>query len=112
MSKKSNRNRVVYSTNPHFEPVEENEEQDTLPPKQQTLEVHLDRKNRGGKTATVVKGFIGTNEDINHLGKELKAACGVGGSVKEGEIIVQGEKREKVMELLMKKGFKVKRVGG
>ncbi|MEQ8624366.1 MAG: translation initiation factor [Vicingaceae bacterium] len=112
MSKKSNKNRVVYSTNPDFEPEEENEEQDTLPANQQTLEVHLDRKNRGGKTATVVKGFIGTYEDLNDLGKQLKSACGVGGSAKEGEVIIQGEKRNKVMELLTKKGYKVKRVGG
>ena len=112
MSKKSNKNRVVYSTNPDFEPEEENGEQETLPSNQQTLEVHLDRKNRGGKTATIVKGFIGTNDDLTTLGKQLKSACGVGGSAKDGEIIVQGEKREKVMELLAKKGYKVKRVGG
>lgn len=112
MSKKSNKNRVVYSTNPDFEPEEENEEQETLAANQQSLEVHLDRKNRGGKTATVVKGFIGSNDDLNTLGKQLKSACGVGGSAKDGEIIVQGEKREKVMELLTKKGYKVKRVGG
>ena len=103
---------MVYSTNPNFEFEDENEEQKTLPAQQQTLQVFLDRKNRGGKIATVVKGFIGAADDLNELGKALKSACGVGGSVKDGEIIIQGEKRDKVMELLTNKGYKTKRVGG
>ncbi len=112
MGKKGKNNRIVYSTNPDFEPEEEQEEQETLSANQQMLEVHLDRKNRAGKIATVVKGFVGAAEDLNTLGKELKSACGVGGSAKDGEIVIQGEKRNRVMELLVKKGFKVKRVGG
>ena len=112
MGRKSRDNRVVFSTNPNFEYQGEKEEKETLPPNQQELKVFLDRKNRGGKTATIVKGFVGAEDDINSLGKELKSACGVGGSVKEGEIIIQGEKRDKVMALLEKKGYKTKRVGG
>ena len=111
MAKKGKSNRIVYSTNPEFE-AEHEEEQETLAANQQMLEVHLDRKNRAGKIATVVKGFIGSADDLNTLGKELKSACGVGGSTKDGEIIIQGEKRDRVMELLVKKDFKVKRVGG
>lgn len=111
MGRKNNNNRITYSTNPDFEYDEENEEQETLPNSEQTLEVHLDKKNRGGKVATVIKGFIGTTDDLNSLGKSLKAACGVGGSIKDGEIIIQGENREKVMEILSKKNYKTKRVG-
>ena len=103
---------MVYSTNPDFEMENEQDEMETLPANQQTLEVHLDKKNRGGKVATLIKGFIGTTEDLDILGKKLKSACGVGGSAKDGEIIIQGEKRNKVMEMLQKDGFKVKRVGG
>tara|TARA_R110002072_G_scaffold47652_1_gene130887 strand:+ start:1028 stop:1354 length:327 start_codon:yes stop_codon:yes gene_type:complete len=105
------KDRIVFSTNPNFK-TEEEEEIDTLPPQQQELKVYQDKKNRGGKTATVVRGFIGNDADLNDLGKTLKNACGVGGSVKDGEIIIQGEKRDKVMEVLSKKGYKVKRVGG
>ncbi len=112
MGRKNKNKRVIYSTNPDFEYQEENEELETLAPNLQTLAVHLDKKNRGGKVATIVKGFIGSTEDLSDLGKELKSACGVGGAVKEGEIIIQGEKRDKVMQLLEKKGYKVKRVGG
>ena len=111
MGKKSKNNRVVYSTNPDFEEAFENEEQETLEPIKQLLEVHLDKKNRGGKMAVVVKNFVGTEEDLKELGKMLKAACGVGGSVKDQEVIIQGDKCEKVMEVLNKKGYKTKRVG-
>lgn len=112
MAKKGKNNGMVYSTNPNFEIEDEEEEIETLAPQQQELRVYLDRKNRGGKTATLVKNFIGSEDDLNDLGKMLKSACGVGGSVKDGEIIIQGEKRDKVMQILEKKGYKVKRVGG
>lgn len=111
MGKKSKNQRIVYSTNPDFEEDYDTDEQETVSPKEQLLEVHLDKKNRGGKNAVVVKCFVGTTEDLQDLGKILKAACGVGGSVKDGEIIIQGDKRDKVMELLNKKGYKTKRVG-
>lgn len=111
MGKNSKNNRVVYSTNPDFTEDHDNEEQETLSPNEQHLEVHLDMKNRGGKVAVVVKNFIGSDDDLKDLGKMLKASCGVGGSAKDGEIIIQGDKREKVMEILNKKGYKTKRVG-
>lgn len=112
MGKNKNKGGFVYSTNPNASWENEEDEDINLEPHQQELRVFLDRKNRGGKTATLIKGFIGSDEDLNDLGKMLKSACGVGGSVKDGEIIIQGENREKVMEILQKKGYKTKRVGG
>ena len=109
MSKKKDRMNVVYSTNPNFS-YEYNEEevQETLPNGQQTLYVSLDRKQRGGKEVTLVEGFIGSDDDLKELGKLLKSKCGVGGTAKDGEVIVQGSFRDKVMEILVKEGFKVK----
>lgn len=100
----------MYSTNTNFE-YEYESEQETLPIGDQRLEVWLDKKNRGGKIATVVKGFAGSEEDIKVLAKTLKSACGVGGSAKNGEIIIQGNLRDKVMKLLAEKGYFCKRVG-
>lgn len=112
MGKNSRKNRVVYFTNPHYEEsYEDNKEQERLEPNEQLLEVHLDKKNRGGKVAVVVKNFVGSEDDLKDLGKMLKASCGVGGSVKKQEIIIQGDKRDKVMGILNKKGYKTKRVG-
>lgn len=97
---------VVYSTNPDFRyETAEEEETATLPASQQRLRVRLDRKNRGGKVVTLVTGFIGTEEDLKELGRLLKSKCGVGGSAKDGEIIVQGDFKEKVVELLKKEGY-------
>lgn len=101
----------VYSTNPDFTPPESDSIEELLPGKQ-LLEVHLEKKGRGGKTAVLVKGFSGTEEAINELARGLKKFCGVGGSTKEGEIIIQGDVRTKVMEYLQKQGYKTKRVGG
>jgi translation initiation factor 1 len=114
MSKnKKERLNVVYSTNPNFSYEEENEEsQETLAPNQQLLYVSLDRKQRGGKEVTLVEGFVGSDDDLKELGKLLKSKCGVGGSAKDNEIIIQGSFRDKVMELLVKEGYKVKRKGG
>ena len=97
---------VVYSTNPDFKyELDDEEEQTTLQPSQQRLRVQLDRKNRGGKVVTLVTGFIGTEDDLKELGKFLKSKCGVGGSAKDEEIIVQGDFKQKVLELLKKEGY-------
>jgi translation initiation factor 1 len=114
MSKKSKNNSfVVYSTNPDFswEP-ESTDEESTLDPKDQKLYVSIDRKQRGGKEVTLVEGFVGLEEDLKELGKTLKTKCGVGGSVKDGEIIIQGNFKEKIFELLQKEGYNVKKKGG
>ena len=97
---------IVYSTNPDYQyQTEQEEEPDTPPAAQQKLRVQLDRRNRGGKTVTLVTGFIGTDEDLKALGKLLKSKCGVGGSAKDGEIIVQGDFKPKVIDLLKQEGF-------
>ncbi|QQU04361.1 translation initiation factor [Myroides odoratus] len=101
----------IFSTNKDFEFSQE-EVMDTLSPNEQRLEAHLDKKNRGGKVATIIKGFEGNEDDLKTLAKDLKTLCGVGGSAKDGEIIIQGNFRDKIMEYLQKKGYKVKRVGG
>ncbi|WP_207429207.1 translation initiation factor [Pedobacter sp. SYSU D00535] len=114
MSKKNkNISGVVYSTNPEFE-YEYNEasEQETLPPQQQDLRVQLDKKQRGGKAVTLITGFVGKEEDLITLGKMLKQKCGTGGSAKDGEILVQGDFRDKVIELLKSSNYKVKKSGG
>ncbi|WP_299455675.1 translation initiation factor [uncultured Microscilla sp.] len=104
---------MVYSTNPDFEyDTEGEEEEETLPINQQDLRVMLDKKNRKGKVATLVTGFVGTDDDLKALGKMLKSKCGVGGSAKDGEIIIQGDMRDKVMELLKNAGYKAKKSGG
>lgn len=97
---------VVYSTNPEYNyEMENDEEQTTLPAARQRLRVQLDRKNRGGKVVTLITGFVGTDSDMKELGKLLKSKCGVGGSAKDGEIIVQGDFKQKVLELLKKEGY-------
>ena len=97
---------MVYSTNPNFQYETGNtEEAETLSSNQQKLRVQLDRKNRGGKVVTLVTGFVGTDDDLKELGRMLKSKCGVGGSAKDGEIIVQGDFKQKVIELLKKEGY-------
>ena len=110
---KNNKNRkgVMYSTNPDFEYEYENDEMETLPNNEQNLKVCID-KHRAGKIAVIIKEFIGTTEDLKSLGKLLKSQCGVGGSVKNGEILIQGNIRDKVMSILEKEGYNYKRVGG
>lgn len=97
---------VVYSTNPDFnyECIEE-EQAETLPKNQQKLRISMEKKGRGGKTVTLIKGFIGSEEDLKDLSKWLKTKCGVGGSAKEGEIIIQGDFKQRIIELLKVEGY-------
>lgn len=113
MKKNKHRINVVYSTNPNFSYQSEDEEiQETLAPDLQKLYVSIDRKQRGGKEVTLVEGFVGNDEDLKELGKYLKSKCGVGGTSKDGEIIVQGNFKDKVYDLLVEKGYSVKKKGG
>jgi translation initiation factor 1 len=107
-----NREGVVYSTKSDFEFTYDAAEQtNTLPPQQQNLKVQLDTSGRAGKQVTLVSGFIGKSADLEVLTKLLKSKCGVGGSAKEGVILVQGDLRIKIFDLLIKEGYKVKKVG-
>ena len=113
MSKNKNVTGVVYSTNPDYKYTSaKSTEANTLPPQQQDLRVFLEKKHRGGKTASVIKGFIGKKDDLEDLGKLLKTKCGTGGSAKDGEIIIQGDLRDKIMDILLAKGYKAKKAGG
>lgn len=112
MSSKKNKGGMVYSTNPNFSVDDEHEEQETLSPNEQLLKLHRETKGRGGKAVVIVRGFVGTDDDLSDLGKKLKGHCGTGGSVKDGEIIIQGDQREKVSSFLTSKGYKTKNVGG
>lgn len=110
---KKERVNIVYSTNPDFQfQFEEEEQIDTLPNGQQKLYVSIDRKQRAGKEVTLVEGFIGTEEDLKDLGKLLKSKCGVGGTVKDDEILIQGNFKDKIFDLLVKEGYGVKKKGG
>ena len=101
---------LVYSTNPEIRiPAEEEKTVEPLPPSKQKLTVYIDRRNRGGKQVTVVKGFIGSEEDLSELGRRLKSRCGTGGSVKDGEILIQGDCRDKVTTVLTSLGYVAKR---
>ena len=114
MGKKNKRKGIVFSTNPDFDYSYDDEMDDieTLSPNKQQLKVWIDRKRRKGKEVTLVTGFIGTPEDLKALGKILKTKCGIGGSAKDEEIIVQGNQREKVVTLLLEMGYKAKKAGG
>ena len=98
---------LVYSTDPNFK-IEEDikEEERSLLPAEQKIKIRLDKKHRGGKVVTLIENFIGTNADKDDIGKNLKTTCGTGGSVKDGEILVQGDNRDKVLQWLLKNGFK------
>ena len=113
MQKKKNTTGVVYSTNPDYKYTYENTpERDTLPPQQQDLRIFLEKKHRGGKTACIIKGFVGKQDDMENLSRLLKTKCGTGGSAKEGEIIIQGDFRDKILQILLEKGYKAKKAGG
>ena len=104
------RDGVVYSTNSDFEfNYSESTSQATLPPQQQSLKVLLDKSMRAGKQVTLVTGFVGSSDDVEKLGKMLKTKCGVGGSVKDGEVLIQGDHRDKVVQILAMEGYKAKR---
>lgn len=113
MSKKSKRVNVVYSTNPNYNYEVENDSQDTLHESEQELKVLIDRKQRKGKSVTLITGFIGNEDDLKQLAKTLKSKCGVGGSAKNNEILIQGEFKEKIFGLLIDMGYtQTKKVGG
>lgn len=113
MKRKSDNKGFVFSTDPDFNFDNEHEELATLPPAQQKLRLQLETKHRGGKTATIVVGFTGTNDDLEELSKKLKSFCGSGGSAKDGEIIIQGDHRDKMLQWFLKNGYNnVKKSGG
>ncbi len=114
MSKKEKQTlrNTVYSTNPAFHYHIQEKEAATLPPQQQDLRIMISKKGRGGKTVTLITGFIGLEADLESLGKHLKNKCGVGGSAKDGEIILQGDVRDKALAILLQGGYKGKKAGG
>jgi len=104
---------IMYSTDPGFSyPDAEEQQEEQIPNKQQDLRVTLDKKNRGGKAVTLITGFVGSDDELSQLGKLLKSKCGVGGAAKDGEILIQGDFRDKVLLLLQKEGYKAKKSGG
>lgn len=102
---------IVYSTDPDFKYETDNEDIETLVPEKQNLYVYIDRKQRAGKSVTIVEGFTGKTDDLEALGKILKNKCGCGGSVKDGLILIQGELKDKVFDLLVQMKYKVKKKG-
>ena len=103
--KKSNYNGIVYSTDPEFKQEEEDIRKETIEPSKQNLRIRLDTKHRSGKAVTLVENFTGTEDDREKLGKQLKSFCGTGGSVKDGQIIIQGDQRQKILQWLQKNGY-------
>lgn len=112
-NKHKNRKGIVYSTNPDFEyDYDETEDVETLPANKQNLKVYKDSKQRKGKTVTIISGFVGNEEDIKALSKKIKNKCGVGGSVKNKEIIIQGDFADKIIEFLSQLQYNTKKAGG
>lgn len=104
---------LVYSTDPNFKMEEDAPDTQTLPPAQQPLKIWLETKHRGGKAVSLVAGFVGIDDDLQALAKQLKTICGTGGTAKDGEIIIQGDNRDKILQWLLKNGYKLsKKAGG
>ncbi|MFZ1612202.1 MAG: translation initiation factor [Chitinophagales bacterium] len=111
--KKNDNNGFVFSTDPNFKfPAGDEEESESISPQQQMLKIRFEKKHRGGKEVTIIDEFIGSNEEMLALGKELKTKCGTGGSVKDGLILIQGDHRKKIGEILSKLNYKFKFAGG
>ncbi|MGF7232138.1 translation initiation factor [Arachidicoccus sp.] len=109
----SNTSAFVYSTDPNFSLNQDEENVKTLLPRDQKLRVWLETKHRGGKAASIVAGFVGSEDDLKELGKRIKNFCGTGGTAKDGEIIIQGDQRDKILQWLQKEGYKQsKKAGG
>ncbi|MFC2097346.1 translation initiation factor [Bacteroidota bacterium] len=107
--KKNKAINVVYSTNPDYEfEYGQDEEMETLEPAEQLLKISLDKKNRKGKTVVLISGFVGESKDLESLAKAIKSYCGVGGSAKEGEIVIQGDQKKKINNYLLSQGYRVK----
>lgn len=112
-NKNKNKGGMVFSTDPDFNYDSFNDDEvETLPNNKQDLRIFLDKKNRAGKAVSIVNGFIGKDDDLNALGSALKKLCGVGGSVKDGEVLIQGDFRDKILAYLIKEGYKAKKAGG
>ena len=103
---KKNKDGIVYSTNSDYKYTTQPHQGASIPPKMQNLKISLDKKNRGGKTVTIISGYIGKETDIEKLGRELKSKCGVGGTIKDGEIIIQGDHKERIIKILSEAGYK------
>jgi len=112
MSKKNSGGGIIFSTNPNFQSDITNDEVSALPPEKQNLKVWLDKKQRKGKIVTLITGFEGPASELKALEKQLKNHCGSGGSSKDGEILIQGDHRDKIITFLITKGFKAKKAGG
>ena len=110
MSKKIKPDGIVYSTNSDYKYSTQPHQGASIAPQQQNLKISLDKKNRGGKMVTIISGFIGKEDAIEKLGRELKSKCGVGGTVKDGEIIIQGDHRDRVLSILSAAGYKAKKI--
>lgn len=109
---KNKKEGIVYSTNPDFKFFNDEEVIASVPNQQQQLRIMLDKKSRGGKKVTLISGFKGSNEALQALGRSLKSSCGVGGTAKDGEILIQGDFREKILQILIAQGYKAKLAGG
>lgn len=111
-NKNKNKTGIIFSTNPNFQfQFEGTMEQGSLPPSQQNLRIWLEKNHRGGKEVTIIKNFVGSLKDLESLCKEIKTKCGTGGSVKESEILIQGDQRKKIADFLTTKGYKFKLAG-